>query len=70
MRITNCHPKENKMKQQLWQLWFALLNDDAGINEESYNALLELAQEIDPEELQIHRKSVEATDGQFYIPED
>lgn len=55
-------------KSHMFQnLWMSLLDDDNGISEEAYGALLDLGEELSPVWLKDARRLVDATDGRFYI---
>ena len=51
----------------LKKLTVLLLDDDLGITEEAYTALLDCLPECDALEL---NKRIEAQDGRFFLPED
>lgn len=48
-------------------LWDSLLDDDYGIDSESYEALRDLGEMICPDFVKDASGMVEATDGRFYI---
>ena len=51
----------------------ALLNSDQGISEEGYHALIDMAESLQDDfdwpEWHAIKQTVDATDGQFYLPE-
>jgi len=57
--------RSNSLKERLEELAMALLSDEHGINEESYNLLNVMLQEVGSK----IPNSVDAVDGRFYIPE-
>lgn len=58
------------IKEKFWTMWEALLNDENGIGEEAFDALYDLAFEIDASKAVMESQAVDATDGRYYIPED
>lgn len=57
-------------KDKFINLVYALLNDAEGISEDAYDCLLELGDELLPDnpEWNSLKRMVDATDGRFYIP--
>ena len=48
----------------------ALLNDENGICEEAYNALVEYLEKTNKQKLLAWVKRADATDGRFYFPSE
>lgn len=56
---------------RIWDLAYSILNDENGISEDAYDALIDVVRESVSEEAAVHLSNiVDATDGRFYIGED
>lgn len=55
------------MRERFISLWNILLDQDDGVSEQTYNALVELGDSICPDFVRRNTRFVDATDGRFYI---
>jgi hypothetical protein len=60
---------DNGMEELVLNFIEKTLKDDQGISEEAYDALCEIADEINDQKLTNLLMQVDATDGRFYIGE-